>query len=241
MIELLTVIAIVTLLAGLLLPTFRAAREQARIAQSTSNLRQLALANLTYETENGRYAPATNQRNTVRWHGARRSDGSFDPTRGYLSPYINDGGAIRVCPLLADWELTEDSFEDGSGGYGYNGVYIGGSPGDFTQPARASRIRKSRTVMFTTTALAKREGIQEYPFAEPPFWDFGNGPTRHRPDASVHFRARGQALVAWMDGSVTRERPAVWGENSVYGGDPQEHQLGWFGPEEENGYWNPRR
>ena len=237
----LTVVAIIGILAAILLPVVNAVRQQARIAQSSSNLRQLAVANITYEAENGHYVQATNERGDVRWHGTRNGSGSWDPAQGRLAPYLQDDGKVRRCPLLDQWSLTSDSFEKGSGGYGYNSSYIGGRPGDFSQPARNAHIRHTRTIMFATTALAKADGIQEYPFAEPPFWDFGGGATSHQPDASVHFRANGKALIAWMDGSVTREKPGEFGTNLIYGGDPEEEKLGWFGPTENNGYWNPRR
>lgn len=243
LVELLVVIAILIVLASLIFPALRVVRESARVAQSTSNLRQLVLANLTFEVEHGHYAPAMDENNNVRWHGRRVHGDTFRAEGGYLTPYLGGSEGIRRCPLLDTWTLVEEhSFEDGSGGYGYNSSYIGGRPGNRFRPARAADISDpSGTMMFATTALARREGIQEYPFAEPPFWDFGGGPTTFRPDASVHFRARGKALVGWVDGRVTAEPPSRVGASSVYGGDPERSLLGWFGPEERNGYWNPRR
>jgi len=48
LIELLVVIAIIAILAAILFPVFAKAREKARQASCTSNLKQLALANLMY-------------------------------------------------------------------------------------------------------------------------------------------------------------------------------------------------
>ena len=57
LVELLVVIAIIGTLAGLLLPAINQAREAARRMQCTSNLRQVAMGTLLYET-NYRFLPA---------------------------------------------------------------------------------------------------------------------------------------------------------------------------------------
>ncbi|EIP98281.1 prepilin-type N-terminal cleavage/methylation domain-containing protein [Opitutaceae bacterium TAV1] len=58
LIELLTVIAIIGILAAILIPTVGKVRESARAVQCASNLRQLQLANIVYANDHkGHYVP----------------------------------------------------------------------------------------------------------------------------------------------------------------------------------------
>jgi len=52
LIELLTVIAIIGILAAIIIPTVGKVRETARVAQGVSNLRQIALATISYANDN---------------------------------------------------------------------------------------------------------------------------------------------------------------------------------------------
>jgi prepilin-type N-terminal cleavage/methylation domain-containing protein/prepilin-type processing-associated H-X9-DG protein len=251
LIELLTVIAIVGLLAAILVPVLGAARRTAQRAVSTSNLRQLATATFAYVAdERGVFPPAMSFDNNTRWHGARSSSAApFDPAKGWLGPYLGRDGRVKVCPAWASLERAPASvsFETGAGGYGYNATYLGGPiPATRTgayHPARLTKLpQPGRTVMFATTALARAEGLQEYPFAEPTHWLNPGGGLEGESQPSVHFRFGGKALVAWCDGHVSAEspNPAAWPGPNYYGGDNRAAAVGWFGPTEANGYWNPK-
>lgn len=250
LVEVLVVSCIVAVAASIAVSSTTAMITRARIIESTANLRSLAIANADYLADNGTFCPADDQSNNRRWHGTRTSTQSkFDPTTGFLSPYLGKSMRVMDCPLFKKFVSNASSFENGTGGYGYNAAYIGGRPGG--QFDRTTKIRiperlanvpdPARTVMFATTAYAIASGLQEYAYCEPPFWDFGSGPSGSRPSPSVHFRANGKALVAWCDGSVTAEARTDAGTGTnVHGGDEGQAKLGWFGPENRNGYWNPK-
>jgi prepilin-type processing-associated H-X9-DG protein len=214
-------------------------------AKSATNLRALAEANLLYAADhNGVFCPALEPRNLIRWHGGRTSvSAKFDPTKGYLYPYLQDGGRSLHCPVFEGfYTQSKDTFEDGAGDYGYNEMYIGGTPKDQYKPERVANVTNpTRTIMFTDTCLPRSEGIQEYPFSEPYYAVNPNESLGGAMCPSVQFRHDGFAHVAWCDGSVTAERPALLGEPNIYGGDNQKYQTGWLGPDVNNGWWNSRQ
>lgn len=243
LVELLTVVAVLGVLAAILLPVLADARLSAQITYSSSALRQLVAANFAYAADHdGSLAFAANEENSKRW-SAELLSGKWDRSRGYLSPYLDQHEQAAYCPILAGMlQLNHPSFELNTGGFGYNSAYLGGIEGEYLgrPSAKLHSIRTpGKTIMFATTAYARAGGIQEYPFVEPPFWDFGYV-SGQRPSPTLHFRARGQAIVGWADGHVSLEPPETrpHGTNP-HGGDSATEELGWIGPDENNGYWNP--
>lgn len=243
LIELMMVVAVIAILAAILVPVIGNARLSTQIAYSSTSLRQLVVANFAHAADNrGALAMATNEENDKRWSAAQ-VNGEWDRSRGYLSPYLDKNEQAAYCPILAGLSnLDNPSFELNTGGFGYNSAYLGGVEGKFTgrPSAKIHSIRNpSRTLMFATSAYARAEGIQEYPFVEPPFRDFGSVSSQ-RPSPTLHFRARGRAIVAWADGHVSLEAPKErpHGHNP-HSGDSEAKALGWIGPDDNNGYWNP--
>ncbi len=254
LVELLVVIAIIALLLSILLPSLGRARRQARAAVCASNVRQLALANTAYAVEQrGHYCPGAARmftQNLSRWHG-RRDDASepFDSTHGPLTPYLGYEDRVRACP---DWHEVvhgTGAFEAGNGGYGYNLAYIGrittprddGSVRLVTDlgGVQTQRVRRpGATLMFADSAFAGvADGVIEYSFAEPRFhpqyvhWGA-------RMDPSIHFRHLGRANVAWCDGHVDRRRRTFSWASGLYEGDPAAVDVGWFGPDDDNGFFD---
>ena len=244
LLELLVVMAIIGILVALLFSVLRTGRETGNAAQCVNNLKVLTDANIRFAAENGgQFCLAMDRQNRVRWHGVRGSlKEKFDATKGPLSPYLGREERVKNCPSFENILSGSDSFENGSGGYGYNAAYIGGTARNRYEGERLANLpRAGQTVMFTDSAMAKSTGVQEYPFSEPWQWVLSNGRPGGPLTPSVHFRHDGKAHVAWCDGHVTAEKPTSLGGENVYGGDNEKNKIGWFGPSEENGYWNPNR
>jgi len=213
-IELMTVVLIVGVLAGLLLPALGAARQSAMTVQCASNLGQLGRANFLYaRANNGFFVPAHTNflRNRDRWHGVRPAlDKPFDPAAGPLRSFLGADGAVKACPCFTGYLTGAEAFEAGCGGYGYNNSYIGSSMRSgrvagraaMDQPATIEDIRNApRKIMFADAAFLASGGdgssgprLIEYSFIEPPVPGL---------QPSMHFRHRGRiANVCWADGHV---------------------------------------
>jgi prepilin-type N-terminal cleavage/methylation domain-containing protein len=88
LIELMACLMILSVLITCLLAALNRVRARGDGVQCMGNLRELAMANLTYTADHdGQYVPAQEPTNKVRWHGVRRGvNEAFDPTRGPLAP-----------------------------------------------------------------------------------------------------------------------------------------------------------
>lgn len=253
LVEIMVVLATISLLAALLMPALARARSEAREMVCRSNLRQLVLAGLGYATENdGFHVPAARDMGASagrhRWHGVRDSlSEPFDASKGPLAGYLAEG-QIKECPAGPSFVKSSDwktSFERGCGGYGYNMMYVGSrlwdagldGPQAFQQAyARTSSMSEianpGRTLMFADTAMANNgTALIEYSFAEPPFAIVGGRlMTDFRMSPSIHFRHSGDANVGWADGHVGARPMTRVNETNVYGVDSSALNLGWFEP-----------
>lgn len=136
LVELLVVVAIIALLLGLLLPGLRVARRTARNAKCLSNLHQVSLACLSYETEHARLPAHVNELqadvnaadngtypNTIRYKTA--------DVRPLYEPYMNLDHFN--CPFIPKWSPSEATEEIVNVEYYVLGGYVGdGDPNGWT-------------------------------------------------------------------------------------------------------------
>ncbi len=217
LIELLVVIAIIGILTAMVFPVFARAREKARQSVCLSNLKQLSLAILMYTEDNdGGFVPADSPDMLQRWHGARLTENDpFVAEWGPLWNYFGSKG-LKHCPSFTPVE-SEYAYDQGTGGYGYNAQYIGGTPtfiaGDdwkadlerMCTPAKVFMLANpGETVMLADTAILDCEGnYLEYSFIEAPISEAASeGLTCRTTNPSTHFRHNGRANIAFCDGHV---------------------------------------
>ncbi len=245
LIELLVVLSIISLLISITVPALSLLRVKGRQLYCRNNLRQLVLANEGYAHENdGSYVPGSSDiftDNLHRWFGVRENiSEAFDVRSGPLAEYIN---LSRVkCPTGADYmeiDPMEPDYEAGSGGYGYNLLYIGSKiwlsgyePISCKEAAKNVEVmHPDQTLMFADTAMSRTGRLVEYSFAEPRYFvTKGRITTTWDPEPSIHFRHAERANVAWADAHTSSERMGGYDGVNDDGTRPSDIELGWFEP-----------
>jgi len=209
LIELLVVISIVGLLAAILMPTLRQARESARGALCGSNLRQLGMATQMYLDDHGRYFAYYTDAGADRlWYFGLESPFSpsgppgarhIDLTKAKLYPYLQKLHGIEVCPSY-DYRSPKwrQKFDQVTYGYGFN---IYGLTTNNVGKQFSELHNPSRTVCFADTAQVNTiqpPASSGHPMLEESYFvDFSDLriPT-------TQFRHNSRANVLFCDGHV---------------------------------------
>ena len=248
-IELLVVISIISLLTAILVPALAAVKNSSKMVLCKSNLRQLAIANQNYANDNHSYsvpgAYNIDKTNLHRWYGTRSSTNDpFDPAKGPLASYLEN--CTLECPQkvkFTDISPSDERYEYGNGGYGYNFTYIGSNiwfsgleTPDSSESAKLTEIKQPQaTLLFSDTAMTfsinSESALIRYAFIEPRWFVVAQEPSPvWDPSPSIHFRHRERTCVVWADGHAGNKKTAHYNGTNDDGTRPSEFDIGWFEP-----------
>src|SRR5690625_4445855 len=115
LIELLTVIAIIGILAAILIPVVGKVRSQAHTARCVSNLREIGAASVAYSVDNRDRLPEAGHASLP--HRMTGGDGR-DMVEDFVIPYLADRDEMMFCP----GEMINFRGPKSAGGYDYRNV-----------------------------------------------------------------------------------------------------------------------
>ncbi|WDE95753.1 type II secretion system protein [Lentisphaera profundi] len=177
LIEVLLVFAIIGILASLLIPTLRKARDTSRAALCVSNMKQMFYGAFMYTEDNGNYYPATTfpkagvyNRSIHDGIATYVMDVSSTGHNPALSQSYSEGG-IFSCPSFDESELTARGVSATATRSGYSGY--GSNPSihnDLSKPlynGAARKITRMNSSMITH-AEGKSVGILNSAYAQ--YW-----------------------------------------------------------------------
>lgn len=218
LVELLVVLAVCGILAGLLIPGVARLLSGGRAAACRSNLKQLYIAYRLYLDDHAdRLFPWREEttEGTLWYFGLERTSGTrgegarlLDKSRARLAPYFDHVGGIEVCPAFRYGGAgIKQKFATASYGYGLNEYLIEGTPAN----ARA-KVQKFSDLQKPAETIVWGDSAQVNTWQAPaspsnPMIEEWYYLSKTLP-ASFHFRHSGQCQVVMGDGAVRSFAPA---------------------------------
>jgi len=201
MIELLTVIAIIAVLAAILFPVVGRARKSAENAKCVSNMRQLGTA-LTAMI--GDQAPNLG---VQWWNGSMETTWASDLVdKGYLSSDVMK--KIARCPSLATPAAEIDNYSFFCYGLNRLATLTVGSDPAANPPVQYDKKINIMTLPSSSKAAILGDSVvkpdQRFNAAQWLFFGFGN----HGDGGIVHVRHNGRANLFFLDGHIEALTPA---------------------------------
>jgi prepilin-type N-terminal cleavage/methylation domain-containing protein len=202
LIELLVVIAIIAILAAILFPVFAQAKQSAKAASCLSNLRQLDLSFVMYQTDYDDQFPL----------GAYGTVASVTFWHDEINPYVKNK-QIWLCPCSRVKE--KDASGEETTHFGYNVRYLTTIKLDFSNLSSQSAISStsvedpSNTVALTTAHWSKPGSWcgddGKFLLSPSDFYGLLGGAGAHCwgiPDPN----AMENAIIAWVDGHASKKK-----------------------------------
>jgi prepilin-type processing-associated H-X9-DG protein len=209
MVELLSIIVIVAILALLAAPVASRVKIATSKTISAHSLSQLITAGRGYLSEHeGWFWPYAEYKKegTQFWFGwediasQRRPEGEreVDFSQGPLGPYVITAGGVRTDPSFAAYgSRLKPKFKNGNYGYGYNEVL--GNDGVTGKPRNVMQAQSSTDIVVFATSAQVNTFQKPASARNPMIEEFY---LINASETTVHFRHGGKALAAMLDGSV---------------------------------------
>lgn len=202
LVELLTVIAVIGVFAGIAVPVISHARVSANRAQCSSNMRQIGLALLAYASDHRGVLPPTTH--TTAGLGI---DGRYESWIYKLSPYLGDTDAVRICPADNDTRRKRILENDGLTSYVLNDLIFDpedGAPA-YNHLNRIPHPSRTMTLFVVSDDRAINRGWDHAHCGDWTSWPAilaDIEPDRHRAGARAPDRLKGSANYLFIDGHV---------------------------------------
>lgn len=210
LIELLSVIAVIAVLAAILIPAVSRVKSSARLAQCTSNLRQVHVGMINYANDHDGYLPAVNLRDNER----KRWVQWWQAVNVYMGSNLEDGFplyAAQQCPEvteLADELLTREDRRE-LPNYGMN-YYLGQSGGNNNTTPSGERVKVLQIENPAKIILAGDSSI----YVTSKSAAAGLTPASVAQQGDKH---PGGSNILWVDGHVSLWEDVTRLGNDVYG------------------------
>lgn len=259
LVELLVVMAVILLLAGLFLPALNRARKQALTASCMNNLSQISKASALYLSDSEYYTPcfAADVEKMAEegktWLGYRTKSGSdtiYNLKTGFIADYLKENTQVLYCPAWKKGSNDTELNATNGTGYGYNTcigtwVYLTGKSYGSGAGLKINQVANpSSTVGFgdTCNGSSTKTILQGIAFIYPkyvpqePFEQIVFPKTYTNGD-NIHFgRHAGTANILWLDGHASQEKASRLKLHDL----ARKELIGNFGPDDNSLFdpWN---
>jgi prepilin-type N-terminal cleavage/methylation domain-containing protein/prepilin-type processing-associated H-X9-DG protein len=216
LVELLVVIGVLALLAGILLPAISSVRDKARKAECTSNLRQLVLAAAAYTNDfDGAFMPCASWDGwpVVYWLGTNEQQVDYEAgfVYAYLEVKPSTQQSVFNCPVQPWGSYTpQGAAQAPTSTYGYNGYYLcpeatpgwAWSIGHRPWQRAADLDEAQQVIVFADALLAwSDDEVTNSTLLDPPYVYSGGGWQKNGWPTTC-FRHGQRAVAAFADGHV---------------------------------------